>query len=68
MEEIPTQKYSQLTIVFDRPELYNLTARYHENAGWVFLLCCLYEDIPLFFMLYLKLYIIVWEMANASFE
>ena len=32
------------------------------------LLCRLYEDIPLFFILYLKLYIMVWEMASASFE
>ena len=30
--------------------------------------CRLYEDNPLFFMLYLKLYIIFWEMTDASFE
>ena len=52
--DIPAQKFSHLINVFDRLKLYNLTATYKGNAGWVFLLCCLWEDIPLFFMLYLK--------------
>ena len=32
--------------------------------------CCvvLYEVIRLFFILHLKLYIMVWEMASASLE
>ena len=29
--------------------------------------CRLHEYIPLFLILYLKLYIMVWEMASASF-
>ena len=66
--DIPAQKYSQLTSVFDRLELYNLMTTYKRNGGWVFLLCRLYEDIPLFFILHLKLYIMVWEMASAFFE
>ena len=66
--DILAQKYSQLTSVFDQLELCNLTTTYNGNEGWVFLLCHLYEDIPLFFILYLKLYIMVWEMASASFE
>ena len=31
--DIPAQKYSQLTSVFDRLELYNLTASYNRNGG-----------------------------------
>ena len=31
--DIPAQKYSQLTSVFDQLELYNLTATYNENGG-----------------------------------
>ena len=50
--DIPAQKYSQLTSVFKRLELYNLTATYNGNGGWVFLLCRLYKDLPLFFILY----------------
>ena len=46
--DIPAQKYSQLSGDFDRLELYNLTATYNGNGDWVFLLCRLYEDIPLF--------------------
>ena len=49
--DIPAQKYSQLTSVFDQLELYNLTATYNGNGGWVFLLGRLYEDIPLFFII-----------------
>ena len=66
--DVPAQKYSQLTSVFNRHELDNLTATYNVNGGSVFLLCRLYEDIPLLFILYLKLYIMVWEMASTSFE
>ena len=31
--DIPAQRYSQLTSVFDRIELYNLTATYNGNGG-----------------------------------
>ena len=60
--DIPAQKYNQLNSTFDRPELYNLTATYTGNGGCIFLLCCLYENIALFFMFYLKLYIMVWRL------
>ena len=50
--DIPGQKHSQLISVFDR----------------LFLLCGLYEDLPLSFMLCLKLSIIVFEMASAFLE
>ena len=48
-KDIPVQKYSQLTSVFNHLELYNLMTTSNGNRGRVFLLCRLYEDIPLFF-------------------
>ena len=66
--EIPVQKYCQLAGVFDLLELYNLTATYNANGDWVFLFCRLYEDIPLLFMFYCKLDLIVREKDNAFFK
>ena len=69
IKEIYQRKNSQLTSVFDRLELYKYTATYNGDEGLAFLLGRLHKDIPCFFMLYLKLYVMIKKMANnASFE
>ena len=67
--DIPEHKYSQLTSVFNQREVYNLTATYIQREWRLSIFAALFiEDIRLFFILYLKLYIMVWQMAGASFE